>query len=121
MRIRNALLAMTSMVALPSLAMASTITGPYVDMAAGYNLVQHQSARVGTGRSIKRDATQDYGKMHSGTGFNGYLSAGYGFGNGLRAEVEGNYNQTHINRLTGTFADGGTRHAHGKSEGYGAF
>ncbi|MCX5613866.1 OmpA family protein [Bombella saccharophila] len=121
MRIRNALLAMTSMVALPSLAMASTITGPYVDMAAGYNLVQHQSARVGTGRSIKRDATQDYGKMHSGTGFNGYLSAGYGFGNGLRLEVEGTYNQTHINRLTGTFADGGTRHAHGKSEGYGGF
>ena len=120
MRIRNALLAMTSMVALPSFAMASTITGPYIDMAGGYNLVQHQSARVGTDRSIKRADTKEYGKMHFGTGFNGYLSAGYGFGNGLRLEVEGAYNQTHVNRLGGGFAGDASRRAHGKSEGYGA-
>lgn len=120
MRIRNALLAMTSMVALPSFAMASTITGPYVDMAGGYNLVQHQQFRQGSPGTSHGHGIG--GNAHSGTGFNGYLSSGYGFGNGLRVEIEGTYNQTHITRLGGAFAAGGdSRKAHGKSEGWGAF
>lgn len=108
MRIRTALLAMTSMVAAPSLAMASTITGPYVDLGAGYNLVQHQH--------IHDDG--DRGTFHHGTGFNGFLSAGWGFGNGLRLEVEGAYNQTHSHSL---HSGGDSSRTSGKDQGYGGF
>ncbi len=121
MRIRNALLAMTSMVALPSLAMASTITGPYIEGAGGYNLVQHQSVRVGDGENIHRSADGAFGKAHFGSGYNGYFSAGYGFGNGFRAELEGNYNQTNITRLGGAYTTDGNKKAHGKDQGYGMF
>ncbi len=120
MRIRNALLAMTSMVALPSLAMASTITGPYIEGAGGYNLVQHQSIRTGSAGDTSRGAS-DIGKAHFGSGYNGYFSAGYGFGNGLRAELEGNYNQTNITRLGGAYTADGNKKAHGKDQGYGMF
>lgn len=115
MRIRTALLAMTSMVAAPSLAMASTITGPYVDMGAGYNLLQNQHNHYAqTGQS---------GTIRHTTGFNGYLSTGWGFGNGLRVEVEGTYNQTHARTISGgvVSAQPGHHRAYGKDQGYGGF
>ncbi|MXV44068.1 OmpA family protein [Saccharibacter sp. 17.LH.SD] len=111
MRIRTALLAMTSMVAAPSLAMASTITGPYVDLGAGYNLVQKQKAHYESG---------DRGRIKHGPGFNGYLSTGWGFGNGLRVEIEGTYNQTYNRRISGVNPSN-TRRAYGRDQGYGGF
>lgn len=86
MRNRTALLAMTALVAAPSVAMASTITGPYVDLGAGYNLVQKQRLHVENG---------DRAKLRAKDGYNGYLSGGWGFGNGLRVEVEGAFNQSY--------------------------
>ncbi|MCW4592427.1 OmpA family protein, partial [Novacetimonas hansenii] len=40
MRLRTALLATTLMAAAPAASMATTITGPYVDIGGGYNLTQ---------------------------------------------------------------------------------
>lgn len=46
MRLRTALLATTLMAAAPAAAFATTITGPYVDLGGGYNLVQNQHATL---------------------------------------------------------------------------
>ncbi|AOX19256.1 OmpA family protein [Kozakia baliensis] len=120
MRLRTALLAMTSMAAAPTIAMASTITGPYVDLGGGYNLVQQQHAHfspttqadgsMGNGGTKSRFRHQD--------GFTGFGAFGWGFGNGLRAEVEGVYNYSNIVHRRPTYANGSTR---GSDQSYGGF
>ncbi|QDH15645.1 OmpA family protein [Oecophyllibacter saccharovorans] len=94
MRLRTALLSMASMAALPSVSMATTITGPYIDMAGGYDYTQAQGMTQHTNKGIN-------GTLHSGDGYTGYLSAGWGFGNGLRLEVEGTYSRSYNSH--GTF------------------
>lgn len=120
MRLRTALLAMTSMAAAPTIAMASTITGPYVNIGGGYNLVQQQHATFspttqadggnGAGGSSSRYRHKD--------GFTSFGSFGWGFGNGLRAEVEGVYNYSQINHRRPTYANGTTS---GSDQSYGGF
>ncbi|MFW7266958.1 OmpA family protein [Gluconacetobacter sp. Hr-1-5] len=99
MRLRTALLATTLMAAAPVAANATIITGPYVDLGGGYNLVQNQHGHfannpVGnfTGSSVS--SSSQY-RHHDG--FTGFGSFGWGLGNGLRVEVEGLYNYSEIN------------------------
>lgn len=104
MRLRTALLATTFAVAAPAAAMASTITGPYVSLGGGYNLVQNQHATFSpsshaNGTSSEAGSSSQY---RHGTGFTTFGSAGWGFGNGLRVEVEGVYNYSNINGRKGT-------------------
>ncbi|MBS1052205.1 OmpA family protein [Gluconobacter kondonii] len=118
MRLRTALLAMTSMVAAPSLAMASTITGPYVDLGGGYNLVQNQHGHFSPttqadGTSSNAGSKSQY-RHHDG--FTGFGAFGWGFGNGLRVEVEGLYNYSQLNHRNHTAATGSTR---GSDQAYG--
>ncbi|GBR53381.1 OmpA family protein [Gluconobacter sphaericus] len=118
MRLRTALLAMTSMVAAPSLAMASTITGPYVNIGGGYNLVQQQHGSFSPttqadGTSSNAASSSRY-RHHDG--FTGFGSFGWGFGNGLRVEVEGLYNYSQINHRRPTAVNGMT---HGSDQAYG--
>jgi outer membrane protein OmpA-like peptidoglycan-associated protein len=71
---------------LPCLALAQPVVGPYVSLGAGVNLQQDEI--------IKPDALIPvYGDHHYSfdTGFNGQISAGWGFGYGFRAEVEADY------------------------------
>ncbi|QHI95320.1 OmpA family protein [Aristophania vespae] len=110
MRIRTALLAVTSMVAAPSLALASTITGPYIDLGAGYNLTQHQR--------MTTPATGNTGRQHQLDGYTGFLSAGWGFGNGLRLEVEGVYAQSY-NKIFGGKNGSPRGYTRGSNQGYG--
>ncbi|MBF0887658.1 OmpA family protein [Gluconobacter sp. LMG 1744] len=114
MRLRTALLAMTSMVAAPSLAMASTITGPYVNIGGGYNLVQNQHAHFSPSAQGANDGVSAQYRHHDG--FTGFGSFGWGFGNGLRLEVEGVYNYSQINHLGHTATPGSTR---GSDQAYG--
>ncbi|WP_264996736.1 outer membrane beta-barrel protein, partial [Komagataeibacter intermedius] len=91
MRLRSALLATSLLAATPLAAKATTITGPYVDIGGGYNLTQTQHGHFadtedGPGR-------EKLGHRHGWTGFG---AVGWGFGNGLRAEVEGDYNWSEI-------------------------
>ena len=82
MTLRSALLA-TTMVALPLAANAQPIDGLYIGAGAGVNLMQKEhfkSTITGFNRSISPNA-----------GFVGVLSLGWGFGNGFRTEIEGNY------------------------------
>jgi OmpA-OmpF porin, OOP family len=85
MKLRSALLAAT-MLGLPMVAAhAQAIDGPYVAGGAGINFLQNQNPRLSTvGRAIS-------GSSQSGIGPTVDLSGGWGFGNGLRAEVEGDF------------------------------
>jgi OOP family OmpA-OmpF porin len=74
--------------ALPFVASAQPISGPYLGAGAGINL-WHDSSTRGF-----RIHDEDIGGVGLG-------SLGWGFGNGLRAEVEGNYRENAINSITG--------------------
>ena len=73
---------------LPLVAEAQPVTGPYVGAGAGINL-WHDSTSRGF-----RINDNDIGIVGLG-------SLGYGFGNGLRAEVEGSYRESEIDRIAG--------------------
>jgi outer membrane protein OmpA-like peptidoglycan-associated protein len=86
MNLKKALLAAT-VLALPVAAQAQPVSGLYVGAGAGFNF--HQDAN-GDGARIRFD---DIGGV-------GLASIGWGFGNGLRAEVEGNYRQNSVDTVT---------------------
>ncbi|MDE7546554.1 OmpA family protein [Acetobacter fabarum] len=110
MRLRTALLATTLMAAAPAAASATTITGPYVDLGGGYDLTQTQTFKT------KGGSERGSNKVGHKSGWTGYGSAGWGFGNGLRAEVEGTYLRSNLSGSTGN----GTRNR-GKDSSYGGF
>ncbi len=83
MKLRLALAAATCLV-LPLAAQAQPVTGPYVSLGAGTSLSQQ----------IDYDYTSHPGQSgHFNTrpSYAGAFSAGYGFGNGFRVELSGNY------------------------------
>jgi OmpA-OmpF porin, OOP family len=80
---RNVLLA-AAMVALPLAAQAQPVSGLYIGGGAGVNYLQP----VGASSS---GAFSGSGQFQSHVGPALVLSLGWGFGNGFRAEVEGNY------------------------------
>ncbi|GBQ30978.1 OmpA family protein [Gluconacetobacter sacchari] len=101
MRLRTALLATTLMAAAPVAANATIITGPYVDLGGGYNLVQTQHGHF-NGDGYNNPATGlSSSRYRHKDGFTGFGSFGWGFGNGLRAEVEGVYNYSELNHRSG--------------------
>ncbi|MBI0432312.1 OmpA family protein [Roseomonas sp. KE0001] len=92
MSLKKALLAAT-VLALPLAAQAQTpVTGVYIGAGAGWNHLQDTD--IGTG-GVAQDLKAEFDE-----GFGGVLSIGYGFGNGLRAEIEGNYRQNDVGKLT---------------------
>ena len=108
MKFRNALLA-ASVVAggaafAPSLAWAEAVNGLYIGAGAGANFMHREKVDVLTfpgnfpasqrGRIGPRSLTYD-------AGFIGLASVGYGFGNGLRLEVEGSYRSNKIDKFGG--------------------
>ncbi len=102
MQLRSALLAAT-MVAMPLVASAQPVTGLYVGLGVGVNLTTQESVKnlsfptiapLGGGLSTS-------GNFGGSTGFAGVVSLGWGFGNGFRAEIEGDYRDNKLNNLTG--------------------
>ncbi|WP_026396684.1 OmpA family protein [Acetobacter nitrogenifigens] len=120
MRLRTALLATTLMAAAPVAASATTITGPYINLGGGYDLTQTQHAH------FSPTTQADGSESNSGTsskfrhkdGFTGFGAFGWGFGNGLRAELEGVYNYSQINHRNATPVAGSTS---GSDQSYGGF
>jgi OOP family OmpA-OmpF porin len=84
MTLRGALLA-TAMMALPLAATAQPVTGVYIGGDVGLNFLQSDHLRVSQG------ATARAGNIGGNVGPAVVLSLGYGFGNGFRAEIEGDY------------------------------
>lgn len=85
MKLRSALMA-ASIFSLPvAAAHAQAISGPYVAGGGGINFLQNQNPHLSApGRNIS-------GNSQSAVGPTVDLSGGWGFGNGLRAEIEGDY------------------------------
>jgi len=87
------------MLALPGLADAQPVTGLYIGGGAGWN---HKDPAEGDlrgnafglprGQFFREDQT----RFKYEDGYVGVLSLGWGFGNGLRAEVEGNFRNNAI-------------------------
>jgi outer membrane protein OmpA-like peptidoglycan-associated protein len=83
MKLRSALVAATLMT-LPAVAMAQPVDGLYVGAGAGYNWTQDQSIK-----------TAPFGKLRTDGGVLGSASVGFGFGNGFRFEIQGDYRNEH--------------------------
>ncbi|MFC3125612.1 OmpA family protein [Pseudoroseomonas globiformis] len=110
MSLKKALLAAT-MLSLPLAANAQQpISGVYLGAGAGYNYLQSTSVDLPeNGPNILGAADIDFDH-----GWGGVVSVGYGFGNGLRAELEGNYRENEVDKI-GSFPGIG-----GKARTYGA-
>jgi outer membrane protein OmpA-like peptidoglycan-associated protein len=95
MQIRNALLAAT-ILALPVAAQAQPVTGLYIATGAGANLMQQEP-----GTLTFVDGPSVSGNLRTDVGAVGVLSLGWGFGNGLRVEGEGDYRYNGYRSLNG--------------------
>jgi outer membrane protein OmpA-like peptidoglycan-associated protein len=118
MQLRSALLAAT-ILATPVMASAQPVTGLYVGAGAGVNITSSQNVnRNGVGSTVfgatppATIVAAPGAQLNGSTGFAGVLSLGWGFGNGLRAEVEGDFLSNHSSNTTSpglnAFAGGGT-------------
>ena len=104
MTFRRTLLAATMLVALPFAAGAQPVTGLYIGLGAGVNWTNNPE-RVdlsGPGFGLPPGATlRNQGKVNFETGWTGVVSLGWGFGNGFRAEVEGNFRENEVDSIRG--------------------
>ncbi len=78
-----------------SAAWAQAVTGPYVSLGAGGNLLQDERTRL-------NDFFPDGKLRFDAGGLAGVGAMGYGFGNGFRIEVEGNYRYNGLRQFIGT-------------------
>ena len=88
---RKLLLAATLLAApalLPRGASAQPVTGLYIGAGAGANFMQTQQDKFTRTGVV---APPSYGRSSFDTGVVGLGSIGWGFGNGVRVEIEGNY------------------------------
>ena len=125
MRLHTILLAATFL-AVPLTVQAQPISGLYVGVGAGVNFLQGERARFANaaGSSIGLDE----GRLQFDPGFRVLASVGYGLGNGLRLEIEGDYFRNSLSRL-GQTNSGATSNgfaglptsARGAEEKYGGF
>ena len=103
MSIRKALLAAT-MLSLPAMANAQPVTGLYIAAGAGVNWVENPSdidLRAGSFGLPAGVTVTNACNASFKPGLGGVLSLGWGFGNGFRAEIEGNYRENEIDKIRG--------------------
>lgn len=81
---------------------ATTVKGVYVSAGGFADLTQTQHSSIAGSSS----------QVGHAPGWGGDAAVGYGFGNGLRVEIEGLYMQSHINRVS-------PLNAHGHDQNYG--
>ena len=91
MTIRTRLLLATA-IGFPSLAAAQPVTGPYVSLGGGGNFLQNE---IVTPKSALGPSKRSYVFDPGGAG---EVSVGYGLGNGLRLEIEGDYAYNHARK-----------------------
>lgn len=106
--LRRLLLA-AAVLALPaSVAQAQFVSGPYVSGALGLNLIPDTDLHLDRAASIGLGAA-GYGASGSvgfDPGFAAVLSLGWGFGNGLRAEIEGSWRSAQVDSVSGAAGSG---------------
>jgi outer membrane protein OmpA-like peptidoglycan-associated protein len=83
---------------MPLAAGAQTVTGLYVGAGAGVNLFMDSDVSL----SVPGLAPgRRNGSVEADPGFVGALSLGYGYGNGLRAELELSYRESNVDQVSG--------------------
>jgi len=122
MTLRTALLA-TTILAVPGIASAQNynpnlVRGVYIAAGAGVNWLGSSdvSSTGPLATSLAAAGRSTGGTIEFETGWVGVASIGYGFGNGVRVEIEGNYRQNEVDSISGF---GGTSGASGTSRTYG--
>ena len=121
MKFRSALLAATVMAA-PVAAQAQPVNGLYIGAGVGANWLMDTDLRSIDLGNVQQN-NFGLGKKSQGfdVGIRTNASVGYGFGNGLRVEVEGSYRQNKLTRLgPDPFTIGGQNRAGGDEQKYGA-
>ncbi|MDP3418527.1 OmpA family protein [Falsiroseomonas sp.] len=120
MNFRNALLA-TTMLLLPfGAAQAQQVNGVYIGAGAGLNWLQDANINA-TGSladELRARGNATGGDVSFDMGWVGVVSLGYGFGNGLRAEIEGSYRENKVDTIGG-FGGAGGISAGGTARSYG--
>ena len=101
MSLKKALLAAT-VLSLPMVAQAQPVTGLYIAAGAGANWRQVNTERA---EDLTREQLAAVGigvgsKIRTNLGYVGVGSIGWGFGNGIRAEIEGNYRYNEVDRVS---------------------
>ena len=91
-------------------ASAQPVSGLYIGAIGGANFKQQEQVRVALPASGLGPA---YGRSGFKTGYVGIGSVGYGFGNGLRLEVEGNYRRNDYGRGNAGLATSGRQETYG--------
>jgi outer membrane protein OmpA-like peptidoglycan-associated protein len=118
MSLKKALLAAT-VLSLPMVAQAQPVTGLYIAAGAGANWRQVNSERA---EDLTREQLAAVGigvgsKIRTNLGYVGVGSIGWGFGNGIRAEIEGNYRYNEVDRVSvfgrQAFSSSGRIHQYG--------
>ena len=101
MSFRNVLLAGV-MLAIPAMANAQPVTGPYVSLSGGANFEESTAKTFRNDPPVSGPGPGPFSQtLKDGYAVSG--SAGWGFGNGLRVEIEGSYRSNPLNHLE-TFA-----------------
>jgi OmpA-OmpF porin, OOP family len=108
MSVKKALLAATMLTLPAAMASAQPVSGPYIGAGAGANWVSKperlnirgdtQPGNFGLPAGAE---LENAGKVNFNLGWTGVVSLGWGFGNGLRAEVEGNYRENEVDSIRG--------------------
>ncbi len=107
MKLRSALLVATVLAA-PMAANAQAVNGLYIGAGAGANFMHEESLKsigypnLGIGQVNLQNSGFGNTRARLDVGFVGVASVGYGFGNGLRLEVEGGYRQNKFSALKNT-------------------
>ncbi len=122
----RATLLMATLLAAPLTVQAEPISGVYVGVGAGANFLQDERVQVAgiRGSSVGLNET----RLRFDPGFRAVASVGYGFGNGLRLEIEGDYFRNTVSRVGQTSSGavfnrfaGLPTSARGTKEKYGGF
>ena len=101
---RKSVLLAATLLAAPGAALAQPVSGLYIGLGAGVNWVNPPSSvdLAGPGFGLGQNVTlSNAGKVNFYTGWTGVVSLGWGFGNGVRAEIEGNYRSNEVDSIRG--------------------
>jgi outer membrane protein OmpA-like peptidoglycan-associated protein len=112
MKLRTALVAATVLAA-PAMAFAQPITGPYVDLGVGANIFNSQKVKQ-VAVPVGGEFNGNFGKIETDADIIGSGAVGWGFGNGFRVEIQGDY-------LQNAFRSFNSVHGSGQEEEYGGF
>ncbi|WP_424811257.1 OmpA family protein [Roseococcus sp. YIM B11640] len=103
------------------LAPQQTVSGFYIGAGAGGNFMENSTLRSDSALAggLAARGIRGRGDAIYEPGFAGVLSVGWGFGNGLRAEIEGNFRQNDFRKVGGFAGAGLNNRAGGIERSYG--